>query len=111
MANFKFTPFPKYKLDAAVNRAFFAAREQILNDCNEYVRVDQGTTRDTAYTEVSNNTLTLVWDTPYAKRIYYTGKPSKNINRKASLRWAAVAALKYKKNWANLIKQGLEDNL
>lgn len=29
-----------------------------------------------------------VWDTPYAKRVYYTGTPSKDVNPDASLHWA-----------------------
>lgn len=29
-----------------------------------------------------------VWDTPYAKRMYYTGTPSKDKNPDASLQWA-----------------------
>ena len=29
-----------------------------------------------------------VWDTPYAKKVYFTGEPSKDVNPNASLMWA-----------------------
>ena len=38
-----------------------------------------------------------IWDTPYAKRVYYTGKPSKDVNANASLMWAEKGVKTYKK--------------
>lgn len=71
--------------------------EQILSDCNEYVRVDQGTLRDSAHTESGGRKI--VWSTKYAKRVYYTGTPSKLSNPNASLRWCEKAKRTYAKEW------------
>ena len=38
-----------------------------------------------------------VWDTPYAKRRYYTGTPSKDKNQNASLQWVKKGVNTYKK--------------
>lgn len=38
-----------------------------------------------------------VWDTPYAKRRYYTGTPSKDKNQNASLQWVEKGVNTYKK--------------
>ena len=38
-----------------------------------------------------------VWDTPYAKKQYYTGAPSKDKNPQASLMWAEKGVKTYKK--------------
>ena len=38
-----------------------------------------------------------IWDTPYAKRRYYTGTPSKDKNQNASLQWVKKGVNTYKK--------------
>lgn len=38
-----------------------------------------------------------VWDTPYAKYVYYTGTPSTDKNKNASLQWAEQGVRTYKK--------------
>lgn len=74
--------------------------EQILTDCNEYVRMQDGTLADSAHQE--NGGKQIVWSTPYAKKVYYTGTPRKNRNPKATLRWCEVAERQYSKQWADL---------
>lgn len=105
--DFTFTPVPESVIKNMFEKALFAAKEQILNDCNMYVRVDQGILRDTSRTEEGNMSIELVWDTPYAKRVYYTGTPSKDVNPNASLEWAEKAAAKYKNDWGKIIEKGM----
>lgn len=38
-----------------------------------------------------------VWDTPYAKQVYYTGSPSKDNNQVASIKWVEKGVNTYKK--------------
>lgn len=94
-------------IDRAFNKALFALKEQALGDCNLYVRVDQGTLRDTSYSSINGMTLTLTWDQPYAKRVYYTGTPSIDKNPLASLQWAAKAKDLYKNDWAAILTKGM----
>ena len=53
-----------------------------------YVREDQGTLKDSALIASRPQDGLAIWDTPYAKRMYYTGTPSKDVNPQASLMWA-----------------------
>lgn len=107
----KFEAVKESKIKNAFELALFAAKEQIQTDCNFYVRVDQGTLRDSAQSSVSDDTLTITWSTPYAKRVYYTGTPSKVPNPNASLMWAAVAERKHGKEWRKILEKGMGENL
>ena len=95
----------------AFNLALFALREQAITDCNYFVRVDQGTLRDSAQADIDGTTLRVTWDTPYAKRVYYTGTPSKDVNPNASLMWAEKAAAEFGASWVKILQKGMKDNL
>lgn len=103
----KFTPVKLNDIDALFEKGLFAAKEQILTDCNYYVRVDQGILRDSARVEQNGDELTITYNTPYARRVYYTGKPSHNVNANASLMWCQVAADKHKGDWAKIIEKAM----
>lgn len=72
--------------------------EQILTDCNTYVRMQTGNLAASGHVEAGGKRI--VWDTSYAKRVYYTGTPRKNVNPDASLRWCEKAKRNHKKQWA-----------
>lgn len=72
--------------------------EQIKDDCNVYVREQEGILKQSA--TVENGGKQIVWSTPYAAKVYYTGTPRKNVNPKASLRWCEVATRQFSKQWA-----------
>ena len=82
--------------------------EDIKSDCNTYVRMQDGTLAISARTESGGRFIT--WNTDYAKKVYYTGTPRKNVNPNASLRWCEVAKRKHAKEWAaratNLVNGG-----
>lgn len=80
--------------------------EQVLTDCNFYCRVDQGVLRASPQTASNFTSGVLVWDTPYARRVYYTGSPSHDMNPNAALQWCEVAHNAHGKEWA-LIAQKL----
>lgn len=82
------------------DRALPAVAEQELSDCNTYVRMQDGTLANSARIESGGYQIT--WNTPYAKKVYYTGTPRRNVNPNASLRWCEVAKRKHAKNWAAL---------
>lgn len=110
--DFKFTPIKAEALEKAFGKALFAAREQILTDCNYFVRVDQGTLRDTATTNTQGDLeLDIVYTQPYAKRVYFTGTPSKEQNPNASLQWCEKAQQTFGKDWEAILQKGMADNL
>ncbi len=52
-----------------------------------------------------------VWDTPYAKRVYYTGTPSKDVNPEASLHWAEKGVSTYKKELDQVAQNAFNEGM
>lgn len=74
-----------------------AVTESVIEYGNIFVREDQGTLRDSALIASRPQEGKAIWDTPYAKKVYYTGRPSKDKNPDASLMWAEKGVKTYKK--------------
>jgi len=104
-----FKAVPKKTVEKAFEKGLFAVQEQIKDDCNRYVKVDQHTLERSAYTEVDGTTLAVIWNTPYARRQYYTGTPSKDVNPNASILWAEKAAAEYKDDWEAAIQKAMKN--
>ena len=85
------------KIQAGEKAAVIAATEAVVKYGNIYVRVDQGTLEDSSLTASIPAEGKAIWDTPYAKRVYYTGEPSRDKNENASLRWADEGVRVFKK--------------
>ena len=101
----------KRKIQAATDNMLPKLAEVILADCNEFVREDQGTLKDSSYNETASDGQNIGWDTPYARRVFYTGSPSKDVNPNASLEWAEKARAKYKKDWEKLAQKKFDGEL
>lgn len=82
------------------NRVLPILADQIISDSNVYVRKQDGTLAASAAPERGGRLIR--WNTAYAKRVYYTGTPRKNVNPNASLRWFEVAKRNYSGDWSNL---------
>lgn len=80
------------------DRALPVVAEQMLSDCNTYVRMQDGTLANSA--RIENGGRDITWNTRYAKKVYYTGRPRKNVNPNASLKWCEKAKRKHAKDWA-----------
>lgn len=74
-----------------------AVTEAVIEYGNIFVREDQGTLKDSALIASRPKDGLAIWDTPYAKRVYYTGTPSTDVNPDASLQWAEKGVRTYKK--------------
>lgn len=107
----KFEAVKAETIQQAFNKALFALQEQAKDDCNYYARQWQGTLIDSSSASVNGDTLTIAWDTPYARKVYYTGNPSKQINPNASLMWAEKARQTFGKDWIAILDKGMKDNL
>lgn len=80
---------------------------QALNDCNAYVRDDTGALMrsSAAASDLPNGILR--WTTPYARRVYYSGVPSRAHNPNASLRWCEKAKAARLAAWLMLARKML----
>lgn len=111
-----FKPIPESLLNNAFSKTLssFAVQEQILTDCNTYIKHDQGILEDSVQFNVDRLTLSVTWDTPYAVYAWFTGQPSersKMFHPKASTQWAVKAEAEYRKDWIAQLEKGMKDNL
>ena len=90
-------PQIRAKIEAGTELATIAGTEAVVEYGNIFVREDQGTLKDSALIKSRPRDGVAVWDTPYAKKVYYTGQPSKDKNPQASLMWAEKGVKTYKK--------------
>ena len=99
------------RIQAGVDRMIPAVAEQALADCNYFARRDQGTLIESSETASNLQEGELVWDTPYAKRVYYTGVPSKDVNPNASLLWCDKAHDADGRDWQRIAQQQFEEGM
>ena len=76
-----------------------------LDDCNRYCKVDSGALKNSAKGDLRTGLLS--WNTPYARKAYYTGRPDRSKNPYASLMWAHKAARLHFKKWEDLVRKEL----
>lgn len=103
----------KYKslLENATEAGLDAMAEQSLADSNEYVKVDQGTLRASGKVERKGTEISLSYNTPYAKRQYFTGRPSADVNGQASIMWMHKAQRVHGADWLKILKKAFAGGL
>jgi len=79
--------------------------KQVLDDCNRYARDDTGRLIQSAYGASDFAGGRLIWRTAYARRVYYTGRPSTRVNGAASLRWCEKAKATHLAQWESLAQR------
>ena len=99
-------PYLQQKIENAAEKAIWATTEEILADCQKYVKEDQGTLRDSAQIKSEPGKGIIVWDTPYAKRQYWEIKTSLTPGR--TWKWCETAKLKHGKRWQGLIQKAIK---
>lgn len=93
------------KLKSRWDDTLFPLSSQVLADMNEYVRVDQNVLRASSTSASDFDKGILRWNTPYARRVYYTGNPSKDVNPNASLMWCEVGKANHNREWITLAEK------
>lgn len=111
MKGFFFQAASNQRIVSAFEKGLFAAREQVLTDCNRYVRLDQGQLRASGRTDTKGEVMQVTYQTPYAKKVYYTGRPATDKNPNASLQWCQKAADNHGGEWQEIIEKGMQTSL
>ena len=90
----------KAKIDDTWENGLEMLSSQILKDCNEYCKRDNGYLIMSSYIHSDLKHGRLVWNTPYAARQYYE-IPTANteINPKATWKWCEVAKEHHLAEW------------
>lgn len=76
------------KIQTASEKGIAAVTNEALKDANYYAREDTGELIRSSIRASRPAEGELIWDTPYAKKMYYVGHPSTDTNPNASLLWA-----------------------
>lgn len=99
------------KVENAAGKVVAVVTEQVVKDSNYYCRQDQGTLIASSQTASDFNKGKAVWDTPYAKKVYYTGNPSKAVNQNAELMWVEKARSANGSDWREIAQKALREGM
>lgn len=106
----------KHKVETRVEYAFHKGMgilaNEILNDCNQYVKEDTGTLLMSSYIHSKLDEGKLIWQTPYARRQYWAIRTAyKDVNPNASWKWCEVAKSKHLRQWTRQAEILMRGNL
>ena len=99
------------KITIASSKGQEILSQQVLKDSNFYAKEDSGALIASSLLASDTKKGILVWNTPYARKQYYTGRASKDVNSNAQKLWFEVAKKNHLKEWIlitdKIIKKGV----
>lgn len=96
----------------AWNKGLALLSNEVLNDCNQYCKMDTGALIASSLIHSKLSEGKLIWQTPYAKRQYWEIKTAFKIpNPNASWKWCEVAKKRHIDRWQKQAQKILEMNL
>lgn len=101
----------KAKIQNASKKATYVIANELLKDANYYCREDTGELNKSAIRASKLEEGLLVWDTPYAKTMYYMGSPVKDRNPNASLMWAHKASDENREAYIEMAQKVIKDEV
>ena len=102
-------PDVQAKVNRAWGKALYNLSNEILADCNEYCKEDQGTLIASSNTHSRPDEGILIWQTPYAARQYWEIQTSLKPGR--VWKWCEYAKRRWKDRWNKRAEEGLKKNL
>ena len=93
----------------AWEKQLYALSGQVLQDCNEYCKVDNHGLIDSSEAASQLSKGLLVWDTLYAKRQYWEIQTS--LTRGRVWKWCEAAKRKRKEIWRRQGEEGMRKYL
>ena len=97
------------KVSNAAEKAMWAISEEVMADCNEFVKVDTHVLQHSSMTHSEPGKGVITWDTPYAKRQYWEIKTAhKQPNPNATWKWCEAAKKKHLKKWTESAKKAFK---
>ncbi len=98
----------KARAEAAAREATPIITNELIKDGNYYCKEDTGELERSAIRASIPEQGLAIWDTPYAKKQYYTGRPSLDRNPNAATMWAHKAIRTFKAKYQR-IAQAIAD--
>lgn len=93
----------------AWEKGLYVLSEQILTDCNRFVKREEGTLEDSSNAASQPRKGLLIWDTPYAKRQYWEIETSRTPGR--TWKWCETAKERYFDDWQRIAEKVIRNNL
>ena len=100
------------RIDKAWDKSLAILTEEIMNDANQYVKVDKHTLENSALIHSIPKQGKIIWQTPYAKRQYWEIKTAHtDVNPNATWKWFHYAKSKHLQKWVRQAERLMEMNL
>ncbi len=97
------------KIEKAWEKGRALVFEEIMNDSNQYVKVDSHALEQSALIHSKPNEGLIVWETPYAKRQYWEIQTAvRDINPNATWRWFEAAKADKMRIWERQIEKAVK---
>lgn len=103
----------KPKVKKAVEQARRVVDSQVLKDSNRYAPMDTGNLINSSLRASQIGQGRLVWDTPYARRLYYNPQYnfSKDKNPNAGGLWFERAKSRHQRDWEEAARRAVRGRL
>lgn len=98
----------KAKVEADKKKALPIITNEFIKDANFYCKEDSGELQRSAIKASRPEKGEAIWQTPYAKRQYYTGIPSTDRNPNASTLWAHKADAEHRAKYQKMLQKIIE---
>lgn len=95
------------QVETGIEQALPILSEQVLKDCNNYCKEDQGTLISSSQSASDVQKGNLVWDTPYAAKQYYLPAASHDVNPNAASMWCHKAYDAHHDDWSETLQKTL----
>jgi hypothetical protein len=101
----------KARIEAAEKKAIPIIANEFLKNANYFCREDSSTLIKSSILASDLENGNLVWNTDYARKVYYTGIPSTDTNPEASLMWAHKAHTLYGKKYERMYNKIIKETV
>ena len=100
------------KVEGAWKKSLPILTEEIMNDCNQYVKVRDHALEQSALTHSRPQEGLIIWQTPYARRQYWEIRTAyTDVNPNATWKWCEVAKRYRLKKWTRQAERLMRGNL
>lgn len=97
------------KVQGAWDKGLYALSSQVLADCNQYCKEDTHALIDSSLAQSKLSEGKLIWQTPYARRQYWSIQTSLTPGR--TWKWCETAKRRFKSVWNRIAEKGMRENL
>lgn len=87
--------------------------QQVLKDSNYFIPFDTGNLRDSSLIHSDFEAGLLVWETPYARRLYFNPQYNfhKDENPNASGLWYELARARFLSDWVRIVQREYDSKM